>query len=108
MPIFVYRCDCGQRFERLVPRDAEAPDCPDCGAATRKVPAGPRLGRSGGGAPTGRTDVPIPWRGVADGGPEKVVREAEFRQRLEAKAAGGLPAAGGPVPGKDSGTPPSG
>ena len=40
MPIFVYHCDCGYRFERLVPRDADAPACPECGSGTRKVPAG--------------------------------------------------------------------
>jgi putative FmdB family regulatory protein len=99
MPIFVYRCDCGHRFERLVPREADAPACPECSGATRKVPAGPRLGRTGGGAPsTARTgpDVPIPWRGVVSGGPEKMAREVEFRQRLEKKAVGGLRVPGGP------------
>lgn len=100
MPIFVYRCDCGHRFERLVPRDADAPACPECGGATRKIPAGPSLGRMGGGRPTGtatpRTDVPIPWRGVVDGGAEKVHREVEFRKRLEAKAVSGLRVPGGP------------
>jgi putative FmdB family regulatory protein len=101
VPIFVYRCGCGQRFERLVPRDAEAPSCPECGSATRKVPAGPSLGRGVGAAdarraahPTGA--VPIPWRGVVDGGPEKIKREVEFRQRLETKAMGGLRTPGGP------------
>lgn len=104
MPIFVYRCGCGQRFERLVPRDAEAPSCPECGSATRKVPAGPSLGRGSStdvGRDVGRTarpagDVPIPWRGVVSGGPEKIKREVEFRQRLEAKARGGLRTPGGP------------
>ena len=100
MPIFVYRCDCGNRFERLVPRDADAPACPACGSDTRKIPAGPRLGRMGGGSPAGpaaaRADVPIPWRGVVSGGAEKVHREVEFRQRLEAKAVSGLRVPGGP------------
>jgi putative FmdB family regulatory protein len=100
VPIFVYRCDCGNRFERLVPRDADAPACPACGSDTRKIPAGPRLGRMGGGKPAGpaaaRADVPIPWRGVVSGGAEKVHREVEFRQRLEAKAVSGLRVPGGP------------
>jgi putative FmdB family regulatory protein len=100
VPIFVYRCDCGNRFERLVPRDADAPACPACGSDTRKIPAGPRLGRMGGGKPAGpaaaRADVPIPWRGVVGGGAEKVHREVEFRQRLEAKAVSGLRVPGGP------------
>jgi hypothetical protein len=40
--------------------------------------------------------VPIPWRGVVGGGAEKVHREVEFRQRLEAKAVSGLRVPGGP------------
>jgi putative FmdB family regulatory protein len=100
VPIFVYRCDCGHRFERLVARDADAPACPECDGATRKIPAGPSLGRMAGGRPTGtaapRADVPIPWRGVVDGGVEKVHREVEFRHRLEAKAVSGLRVPGGP------------
>lgn len=100
MPIFVYRCGCGHRFERLVARDAAPPACPECGNATRKVPAGPSLHR-GGAASATRTagpsgPVPIPWRGVLSGGPEKMKREVEFRRRLEAKARGGLRTPGGP------------
>ena len=41
-------------------------------------------------------DVQIPSRGVASGGPEKLKREVEFRQRLEARAVGGLRVPGGP------------
>ena len=101
MPIFVYRCDCGHRFERLVPRDASAPACPECDGVTRKVPSGPRLGRVAGTPPTrsaapSRSSVPLPWQGVVNGGPEKLAREVEFRQRLEAKAVGGLRVPGGP------------
>ena len=40
--------------ERLVPRDADAPACPDCGGGTRKIPAGPSL-RRGAQAPASRT-----------------------------------------------------
>jgi len=103
VPIFVYRCDCGHRFERLVPRDADPPACPACGGLTRKIPAGPSLAR-GAGAPAPRTarpgpgagEVPLPWRGVVAGGPEKVKREVEFRQRLEKAAVSGLRTPGGP------------
>ena len=59
MPIFVYRCDCGHRFERLVPREADAPACPECGGGTRKVPAGPSLRRGPG---TGGPDRAPGWR----------------------------------------------
>ena len=102
MPIFVYRCDCGHRFERLVPRDAEAPACPECGGETRKVPAGPSLRRGSAAGPAqsarlpGADRVPIPWQGVVSGGPEKMKREVEFRDRLQAKAVGGLRTPGGP------------
>jgi len=97
LPIFVYHCACGQRFERLVPRDAVAPACPVCGSATRKIPAGPSLvrntstaaagsarsARSAGSAGSATGSVPIPWQGIAAGGPEKMKREIDFRQRLE-------------------------
>ncbi len=103
MPIFVYRCESGHRFEQLLPRDAEAPACKECGGATRKIPAGPSLARgatpsSTPAGPSGRggDSVPIPWRGVVSGGPEKMKREIEFRQGLEAKARGGLRTPSGP------------
>jgi putative FmdB family regulatory protein len=103
VPIFVYRCGSGHRFERLLPRDAEAPACPECGSATRKIPAGPSLARGASRSSTpaapaagGGGSVPIPWRGVVSGGPEKMQREIEFRQRLEAKGRSGLRTPGGP------------
>jgi putative FmdB family regulatory protein len=96
VPIFVYRCECGQHFERLTGRDAAAPPCPECGGATRKVPAAPSLGRGAGPAGPAPGPVPVPWRGVLSGGPEKMRREVEFRQRLEAKAVGGLRTPGSP------------
>jgi putative FmdB family regulatory protein len=84
MPIFEYRCDCGMRFERLVPRDQAAPECPECGGATRKIPSGPRLAR---GASPGSGTVPVPWRGTVGGGPEKMQREVQLRQNMQAKGA---------------------
>ena len=108
MPIFVYRCDCGHLFERLVPRDATPSACPECGGATRKIPVGPRLAR-GAAAPSPRPfsprsgEVPIPWRGVVAGGAEKVHREVEFRQRMEAKAISGLRVPGAPDTNPDKG-----
>lgn len=110
MPIFVYRCDCGNCFERLVPRDADAPACPECGSPTRKIPAGPSIGRSASPSTprvTGSTGrVPIPWQGVVSGGPEKLKRELAFRQRLGEAAVSGLRTPGGPDtrPQHDSGT----
>jgi putative FmdB family regulatory protein len=100
VPIFVYRCDCGHRFERLVPRDAEPPACPLCEGSTRKIPAGPSLAR--GASPGARTpgpsgSVPIQWQGVVSGGPEKMQREIQFRRRLEAKGREGIQVPGGPT-----------
>ncbi|HXV92894.1 MAG TPA: zinc ribbon domain-containing protein [Pseudonocardia sp.] len=87
MPIYVYRCECGARFERLVGMDAAAPACPACGGATRKVPAGFSLG---GQADPGlsRDRMPQTWRGVYEGDREyvgRMQRRWERRQRLEAK-----------------------
>ena len=94
---------CGYRFERLVSRDADAPACPECGSVTRKIPGPPSLGRRVGaltprspGTDPATGGVPIPWRGVVSGGPEKVKREVEFRQRLEKAAVSGLRTPGGP------------
>lgn len=110
MPIFDYRCERGHRFERLVGWNVAAPACPECGGATRKLPPGARLGRGSGtpspgstgqggagrGRAPGRDSVPIPWRGVVEGGPEKLKREVEFRERLEAEAVGAERVSGGP------------
>ena len=87
MPIYVYRCECGLRFERLLPRDADAPACPACGDATRKIPAGSSLG---GRADAGRPKdlMPQTWRGVHDGNREYITRmrrQWDQRQELEAK-----------------------
>jgi putative FmdB family regulatory protein len=90
VPIYVYRCDCGLRFERLLPRDADAPDCPECGGATRRIPAGSSLGGRTSQRPA-KEGVPPQWQGVRDGGPSRVQREVEFRQRLEVKRAGNPP-----------------
>lgn len=98
MPIFVYRCGCGTTFERLVSRDAAAPDCPSCGGVTRKIPAGPSLaGRAGAGAaaagatgagggagargPAGGS-VPLPWQGAVSAGPEGMQREVRLRENI--------------------------
>jgi putative FmdB family regulatory protein len=88
MPIFVYRCTCGVTFERLAPRDAEAPECPECGGATRKIPAGPSVGRRAGAGGSGGGDVAPPWQAMR-GNPQKQQREVTLRQNLAAKAEGG-------------------
>jgi putative FmdB family regulatory protein len=87
VPIYVYRCECGTCFERLVPVGAAAPECPTCGGEPRKVPAGFSMG---GRADPGRSreQRPQTWRGVYDGNREYVAeqrRDWDKRERLEAK-----------------------
>ncbi len=87
MPIYVYRCDCGERFERLVGLDAPTPGCPACGGTPRKIPAGPSLlGQAGTGL--AKEQMPQTWRGTYNGDREYVTnlrRQWDQRQRLEAK-----------------------
>jgi putative FmdB family regulatory protein len=87
MPIYVYRCDCGERFERLVGIDAPAPGCPACGGTPQKIPAGPSLlGQAGTGL--AKEQMPQTWRGTYNGNREYVTglrRQWDQRQRLEAK-----------------------
>lgn len=87
MPIYVYRCDCGLRFERLVRADTPAPECPACRDTMRKVPAGFSLG---GQANAGLScdQMPQTWRGLYHGNREYVTRmqrQWDRRQQLETK-----------------------
>jgi putative FmdB family regulatory protein len=87
MPIYVYRCECGERFERLVGIDAPAPGCPACGGTPQKIPAGPSLlGQAGTGL--AKEQMPQTWRGTYNGDRDYVTglrRQWDQRQRLEAK-----------------------
>lgn len=87
MPIYVFKCGCGVRFEQITPLGAPAPGCPACGGESRKIPAGASLG---GQAATGlsRDRMPQTWRGTRNGDREYVThlqRQWDRRQRLEAK-----------------------
>jgi putative FmdB family regulatory protein len=87
MPIYIFKCGCGVRFESLSAMDATAPGCPSCGGETRKIPAGASLG---GQAPTGlsKDQMPQTWRGAYNGDREYVThlrQRWDQRQRLEAK-----------------------
>jgi putative FmdB family regulatory protein len=106
VPIYVYRCECGLRFERLLPRDAAAPECPECGGATRKIPAGAGLGGRAGDRPA-QGGVAPQLRGLQTGGPERLRREVEFRQRLAAKDVSKQASSGGSgADGGQASTPP--
>ena len=85
MPIYVYKCGCGLRFEHLAPFGAAAPGCPSCGGETRKIPAGFSLGGQAG-AGLAKEEMPQTWRGTYDGSREYVTglrRQWDRRQRLE-------------------------
>ena len=87
MPIYVYRCDCGIRFDRLVTMDAPAPACPGCGQKTHKMPAMSSLGDQAN-AGLSRDHMPQTWRGVYHGDREYVTRmqrQWDRRQQLETK-----------------------
>ncbi|MBW0091537.1 zinc ribbon domain-containing protein [Pseudonocardia sp. KRD-184] len=87
MPIYVFKCECEYRFEYLASFDAAAPACPECGGATRKIPAGFSLG---GQASAGLTKEQMPqtWKGTYNGDREyvtKLRRQWDKRQQVEAK-----------------------
>ena len=84
MPIYVYGCACGLRFEKLSGFDDAPPGCPSCGGETRKVPTA--VGLSGRADPGLAKDfMPQTWRGVHEGDREYVTgmqRRWEQRQKL--------------------------
>jgi putative FmdB family regulatory protein len=87
MPIYVFKCDCGLRFEQLTAFDADAPGCPECGGPTRKIPAGFSLGGQAS-AGLAKEQMPQTWRGLYNGDREYVTRMQrtwERREKLEAK-----------------------
>ena len=87
MPIYVYRCECGLRFEQLAPFGAAAPGCPECGGDTSKIPAGFSLGGRAS-AGLAKEQMPQTWRGTYHGSKEYVTglrRQWDRRQKLEAK-----------------------
>ena len=87
MPIYVYRCDCGLRFERLLKMGAPAPECLACGGPMRKMPARLSLGGQTD-AGLSRDHMPQTWRGLYHGDREYVTqmqRRWSRREQLEAK-----------------------
>lgn len=87
MPIYVYRSDCGLRFERLAAMDTPAPACPRCGDKMHKMPVGLNLAGSAD-AGLSRDEMPQSWRGLYHANREYVARmqrQWDRRQQLEAK-----------------------
>ncbi|MEV5301943.1 FmdB family zinc ribbon protein [Amycolatopsis methanolica] len=87
MPIYDYACDCGNRFEALVPSSASpAPSCA-CGSSPRRLPSAVRLGGAASAGP-GRDDAPKSWRGTGNGDRETVRhwhQQMTRREKLEQK-----------------------
>ncbi|HUK68368.1 MAG TPA: zinc ribbon domain-containing protein [Streptosporangiaceae bacterium] len=87
MPIYQLRCGQGHGFEVIQSFRAPLPACPDCGAATAKVPAVFGIGgRAAASLPPPPEAMPQTWRGTHEANPEYVTqlrRTAERRKALE-------------------------
>lgn len=85
MPIYELKCGAGHRREVIQSFDAPLPACPECGAATVKVPS--RFGIGGAAeVPPPPEAMPQTWRGTYGADREYVTalrRTAEERRRLE-------------------------
>jgi putative FmdB family regulatory protein len=83
--IYDLRCEGGHLFEVVQSFTAPLPDCPECGAATRKVPS--TFGIGGGAVTPPPADMmPQTWRGTYGADREYVAglrRTAEARRDLE-------------------------
>jgi putative FmdB family regulatory protein len=89
MPVYEYRCRCGERFERFEPLSAAggAVDCPACGKAeARRIPSPfARLGLADPGPD--RSSWPTTWEAVGHGDRETIARwQRVVERRLELEA----------------------
>lgn len=88
MPIYDFVCDCGNRFEALIPSYASpAPACVACGGQPNRRPPAVRLGGTASAGPS-REDAPKSWRATGNGDPETVRhwhKEMSRREKLEEK-----------------------
>jgi putative FmdB family regulatory protein len=87
MPIYVFRCDDGHDFEKLIPMSGGAPECPECGHSSRKIPTTFGIRSSGSTAPDAQRKFSPSslWREAFKGKPDKVQRELDFRRQLAAR-----------------------
>jgi putative FmdB family regulatory protein len=88
VPLYDYACNCGKRFELFVPSwSSPAPDCPDCGTATRRRPPAPAVhGRAA--PPPAMSTAPQSWEGVNNGDRDTIThwrRQMDARQEFEAR-----------------------
>jgi putative FmdB family regulatory protein len=85
VPVYEFRCDCGQGVEVLTAPGLPSPACPACGGETRKVVSGFAVG---GRADPGlsQSQMPQTWKGTYGGNREYITSlqcQWERRQRLE-------------------------
>ena len=86
MILYDFKCTSDHRFEAgVASMSSPAPDCPDCGEASRRVLT---TVRTSGFASTGhsREDMPKSWKGMAGGNADAVDywrRSMEKREKLE-------------------------
>jgi putative FmdB family regulatory protein len=85
VPVYEYRCRCGESLEVLTTSGALARACPACGCRTGKVVSGFAVG---GRADPGlsQSQMPQTWKGTYGGNREYISglqRQWERRQRLE-------------------------
>lgn len=86
MILYDYKCTRDHRFEAgVASMSSPAPDCPDCGEASRRVLT---TVRTSGFASAGhsREDMPKSWKGMSGGSPDAVNywrRSMEKREKLE-------------------------
>lgn len=83
-----YRCAEGHRFEAGVPSmGAPNPDCPACGASSRKLFTAVRVGNAAS-AGISREAMPRSWNAVGGGHPDAIShwrKRVEEREKVEAK-----------------------
>jgi putative FmdB family regulatory protein len=85
MAIYELKCAAEHRFEVIQSFGAPLPACPECGAATAKVPSSFGIGGAAK-LPPRPEAMPQTWRGTYEGDREYVAglrRTAEERRRLE-------------------------
>ena len=88
MILYDFQCTSRHRFSgSLASMFDDNPRCPECGAATHRIPANPHMGGRADAGPS-REDMPRSWRGIDHGNPEAVEywrRKITHREKLEEK-----------------------
>lgn len=88
MILYDFQCPERHRFSgTLRSMFDDNPQCPDCGGATHRIPASPRLAGKADPGPS-REQMPRSWQGIDRGNPEAVAhwrKKVVARDKLEEK-----------------------